>query len=486
MSERPRHAAPFISYRFAVTVIALLFGASAAGWVSTELVPPDVPARTEHYRGLWGAAAVKLITFLRLYDPFHSFWYGSVLALFFVVLLACVATRWRQLALRSWRVDFPAGAEELRGKTRSFEIPWRSPRGGEGTQDAAASRSGQMREREKRTKVETLRALFPEISSLIRKRGYRVISREQGDAIRFAAYSGRWRSPGTMLFHVGILVITIGGVIGTFAVRREMTFVREGTSVPFPADSTLSLRVDDFELVTTERGEIKDYISTVSILDAGGSLIASGKVEVNRPMKVRGRRIYQSQYTTDEGSFARARIGYALRGGTGNGSIDLAPGRLVSLGNGAITLTAVRFIPDFRMSPEGPFSASSLPLNPALEVDVAGGGSAETGWLFLHHPDFNKRFSAPVDLVLMQCEPVYVSGLEVSANPGSPILFAGFALATIGLMLMYFCNPRVLKGIADREALTVAAVEWRWNASFEREFGDLRETIQRTVNRRGY
>jgi cytochrome c biogenesis protein len=485
VSEKPKRSGErLISYRFAVTVIALLFGASAAGWIATELVPPNFPEKTEFYERAWGATAVKLVTLLRLHDPFHSFWYELVLALFFVVLFVCIATRWRQLALKSWRTDMPSGAEELRSKALSFECSWRLA-----SEEAACKgplmRAGERYGRTERVSRETLRALFSDLVSLLAKKGYRVTSREGDDEIRFAAFSGRWRSPGAMLFHIGILVITIGGVIGSFTGWREMTLVREGASIPFPRDSMLSLRVDDFAIVTTERLEIKDFISTVSILDAYGDVIASGKVEVNLPMKVDGRRIYQSEFRTGEDEFKSARVGYAMRKGIRNGSIEVVPGAPVPIGDSAIILTAVRFLPDFRMSPEGPFSASAFPSNPALEVEISGPDGAEKGWLFVNHPDFNKRFNAPVDLVLARCDPVYYTGLEVSANPGAPVLFAGFALATIGLMLMYLSNPRALKGFADGKSLVMAGVESRWKASFEKEFGEMRENIRQQMGRRG-
>jgi hypothetical protein len=58
------------------------------------------------------------------------------------------------------------------------------------------------------------------------------------------------------------------------------------------------------------------------------------------------------------------------------------------------------------------------------------------------------------------------------------VLFAGFAAATLGLVLMYLCNPRVIKGIAGPETLVVAGTEYRWKASFEGEFASLREAIR--------
>lgn len=474
----------FISYRLAVAVIAILFGASAVGWIATELVPPDFLERQELYRNAWGAAAAKLVLTLRLFDPFHSFWYRFTLALFFVVLLLCVATRWRRLAAGSWRAAPPAGADELKKKL-SFEFSWRLLESGSGEPRDPLVRYAERFGRAEPIDGARLRGHFSSIAALLRKRGFSVVSREEGTGIRFAAFSGRWRSPGTMLFHCGLLAITIGGVIGSFGGWREMLLIRVGASRPLPHDSTLAIRVEDFEIVMTEDREIKDFISTISILDARGSVVASGAVEVNRPMKAGGCRIYQSEFTVDEHEFKRARIGYSRRGVSGRSGFDLVSGSPVEIADGAVTVAAGRFVPDFRMGPDGPFSASAFARNPALEVEISYGAQTERGWLFLYHGDFNKPFTAPVDLTLDGIEPVYYTGLEVSANPGSGTLLAGFAAATLGLLLMYVCNPRVLKGVASADGLMVAGTEYRWKTSFEREFAALREEIRKELGQRG-
>ena len=478
-------AESFISFRFAVTVIAILFGASLAGWIATELVPPDFLDREDVYRHTWGTTGTRLVDVLRLYDPFHSFWYEIVLVIFFVALLLCVVTRWRQLVLGSWRPAAPVDPRELEGAPFAFRLSWRLLESGEDRIKDPLVHYGERYGRAEQADAETLRQRFARVAALLRKRGYAVVSREDPSGISFAAFSGRWRSPGSMLFHVGILVITIGGVIGSYGGWRETMFVREGSSAPLPRDSVLSLHVERFEIVTTERLEIKDYISTVSVVDKQGNALAAGTVQVNHPMKVAGRRIYQSEFSVDENAFKRARIVYSLRESGAHGTVDLEPGAPAGLMDSSITVTAVRYLPDFRMGPDGPFSASAFPSNPALEVRVASAGVTESGWLFLYHGDFNKRFAAPVDLVLDACEPVYYTGLEVSASPGAGVLFAGFAAATLGLLLMYLCNPRVLKGVSGAGELLVAGTEYRWKASFERELAGVRETIRKEFGPRG-
>ena len=266
---------------------------------------------------------------------------------------------------------------------------------------------------------------------------------------------------------------------------RDMTYLRTGESAPLPPDSSAALRVDDFRIVTARGGEIRDYVSTVAIIGMMGDTLAAGSVEVNHPLNFRGVRIYQSSYTVAEGECERALLSYRLHGVPGRRTAELAGDLAAILGDGEATVSAIRFLPDFRMGPHGAFSASPHPANPALEVEVSRAGEAERGWLFLRHPEFNARFEPLADLALEHVEPVYYTGLELGSNPGAEVLFAGFAAATLGLALMYLCNPRVVKGFATAEGLLVAGTAYRWKASFEREFAELAEAIRREFGERG-
>jgi cytochrome c biogenesis protein len=483
MERRHRTRSPerFISQRFAVTVIAILLGASAAGWLATELVPPDFLERTDTYAERWGGATVRFISLLRLYDPFHSFWYRMVLGLFAIVLLLCIATRWRQFIVRSFRPEPPAGADELRGREFSAEFSWRSLFGGERGARDPLIRFGELYGKKEAIDSETLKREFSRISSFFRRRRFRVAHSEDERGVAFVASTGRWRSFGNLCFHVGILAVTVGGVVGSVWGWREIVYVREGATVSLPPDSVLQLRVEDFEIVTTHRMELKEFVSTVAIFDRAGDTLKTGVIKVNRPMKVDGRSIYQSQYYVDQTTFRYARVGYVLRDSIRRGSFDLTPGAEAPIEGTSIVVSAGRFFPDFRMSREGPLSASPVPANPALEVEVKYGDEIERGFLFLYHPDFNKRFAAPIDLSIVHLEPVFYTGLEVSSNPAAPALFLGFSLATLGLALMYLSNPRTIKGVAGRETLIIAGTEYRWKASFGDEFREMTDGLRRAI-----
>jgi len=480
-TERRRSGAPLISQRFAVIVIAILFGASATGWIATELVPRDFVERSSDYAERWGALTVRLVHFLGLYDAFHSVWYRAALSLFAVVLLLCIVTRWRQFILRSFSVEPPGEAHELRARELSAELSWRSLIGGERGARDPLIRYAERYGRPEAIGPAALKQAVSRVLAALRGKRLHVVAAEREGGVAFAAASGRWRSPGNFLFHAGILAVTIGGIAGSFAGWRETIYVREGATEPLPPDSLLRLRVEDFEIARTDRMEVKEFLSTVSIIGADGAVRSTGVIAVNRPLKVDGRRLYQSSYYVDETTFRYARVRYALRGSIRTGFLDLAPGVEAPVEGTSISIAAGRFFPDFRMSREGPYSASPLPSNPALEVEVTSNGETERGFLFLYHPDFDRKYAAPVDLAIVHLEPIFYTGLEVSSNPAAPVLLIGFLIATAGLALMYLSNPRAVKGFASAETLLIAATAYRSRASFEREFEGIVSAVRRAA-----
>ena len=456
----------FISYRFAVIVISILLAASGAGWILTELIPPDVPERAQIYRERWGETAVRFIESADLHDPFHSVWYRAVLALFLAVLTICLLTRWKQFLQRSLRISVPDRVEQLEKRKIRAEIPIS---GGIGVAD------GPGREGE----VSTPETPLMEMSGrILRRRGYTVRVERRGGICFFAAVAGRWRYLGNFLFHLGILVITIGAVIGSFWGGSGFVYGTAGDKLPLPGSAD-SLIIRGFRILTTEREEIRDYISTVAIVDAAGDTVETGEIEVNHPLRHRGLNIYQSSYFAAENEFVSAVVSLS----PGGNRIDLERGSSVAITERGLTIEPERFLPDFRMGPDGPYSASLSMQNPALELKIMGLGRVERGWLFLNHPRFNSKFGFPVGLVLLEIEPLYYTGLQVSRNPGEHVLVAGIILGTVGLLLLYLFDHRVIGGMIDGERLLIAGLEYRWKVGFGEEFDSIRRGLERISGR---
>ncbi len=288
------------------------------------------------------------------------------------------------------------------------------------------------------------------------------------------ACNGR-RCFGNFLFHAGLLIITAGGMIGSILGSTELLYGKKGDVIPL-YKSEYSVRIEDFRIQLTPEGMIGDYITTLSVLGPGGEIVTTSNIEVNHPLSFEGFHLYQSSYYTSDEEFSRARV-RCVTGDTEEVILVLAPGKEIFPPDSTFSVKAVSFFPDFRVGDNGSYSASPMMRNPALEVRFTRGGRTLPGYLFALHPKFNSRFDGIHSMTLEDIEPVYFTGLQVSSNPGSPVLWAGMIIASLGLVLLYSVDYRVINGYIGKDRMTIYAAAGRWNMS---GFG-MYEKIERQV-----
>jgi hypothetical protein len=156
------------------------------------------------------------------------------------------------------------------------------------------------------------------------------------------------------------------------------------------------------------------------------------------------------------------------------------------------TLRIVRYVPDFSLDIQTRevTSRSDLPNNPALQVEVAKDGEVNSRWVFARHTHFHdaqderpalffhyqvgavKDYISDVSVIedgavvlrkaIEVNDPLkyggYVfyqtsydqeggkwTGLQVKKDPGVPVVYAGFILLSIGLVLQLYVYPVFIK-----------------------------------------
>jgi len=465
-----------ISNRFAVVAIVVVLAASSIGWFSSELIPPDFRSKIHLYEKEWGVFTCRVVSALELYDPFHSLWYRMVLVFFFFTLFLCVLSNWRRFLKPYVRsvVEFPSGV----GGTDRWNVvsySWRKIKGAEDLERDPVLWYGEKFGRSARVSPETLPVLFKHVSTELKKRGYSVRRLKNGTTVRFSAEKGRLRYAGSFGLHVAILVIAVGGLIGSFFGWSEIMYGKPGDTVPL-GESGYTLRVDDFWIDTTAEGEISDFVSLVSVWKGGDSLSADA-IRVNHPLSVSGLNVLQHSYRTEEDEFEWAKIGYRLNGEILWKSFVIKPGERVFLADSTLSVRIMRFFPDFKMMGGKPFTRNGFPANPAVKIEVQTVDSHATGWLFLKYPEFNSDLKVPVSFSLMDVEPVFYSGLQITSNPGSSMIFTGIAIGTVSLVIMLFSNYRKIVGELDSEGFHMKGARYQWKESFKGECARITDDV---------
>jgi hypothetical protein len=106
------------------------------------------------------------------------------------------------------------------------------------------------------------------------------------------------RRHGPDLIHIGLLLLIIGAMFTVFGRREGMVYMGEGDEIALPGEYTLQLL--EYRYEEYENGRPKDWISTVEVRREGEILIASFPIEVNKPLKIGGIKVYQTSFARED------------------------------------------------------------------------------------------------------------------------------------------------------------------------------------------
>lgn len=255
----------------------------------------------------------------------------------------------------------------------------------------------------------------------------------------------RLRCLGSMAVHLSILFILAGAILrGLFGVDGAVVLQEGQTVSTFETDAGkmplgFQLRLDDFDL--RRHGQDADVLLV----------------------------------RADEGAAPQR--------------IPVEVGRTVRLEHCNLTLQVLRYLPHFMMNGGEVYSASDRPVNPAVQVLLAGPSGEMRRWLFARFPDLHghgegdggpqvryvrqpapvKAFESRVTVLspegqelrrasvlvnsplkagrytLYQLsydpETEASSTLEVVHDPGVPLVFTGFALMPLGIAFVFYVQP---------------------------------------------
>jgi cytochrome c biogenesis protein len=447
----------FSSVKLAIVLIILLTLASILG----TLIPQDRSAA--EYSARYGSLS-GLVTGLQLTRLYRSGWYLGLLALFALNLAVCTVSRF---GVKRRRAFGPAGETDAKSVTSMrASCRLRLPLAAPAARDRAAA--------------------------VLRARRYRLTETALDGRTVLLARKRRLGWFGADVVHVGLLVILAGGLTSGVASRRADLALAEGQTADVP-QASFQVRLDAFETEYYPNGGVKDWKSTVTVLEAGRPVL-SRTVEVNKPLAYRGVSFYQQSYGHD---WTRARLGLELRKPDEAAfirSVSARVGDRVPVdGPGASHVVVRRFVPDFVIGEGGRVvSRSEEPRNPAAQVEVWDGEARVfSGWVFARFPDFGqahapgaKPAEAPrLAVILKDYAGSPYSVLEAARDPGAGLIWVGCALVLAGLFLAFYWPPREIRVVLEesqgRTELAAGGQASKGRDAFQSEFDLIFDEIRR-------
>jgi len=413
----------------------LLFLAIAVFSISGTVIEQgqSVPFYQANYPedpALFGFLTWKVLLTMGLDHVYRTWWFLALLILFGTSLTACTFTRQFPAlkAARSWKYyDQPRQFQKL---ALSAELDTGS---------------------------------LSSLTQLLQKRRYRVFQEEEDKLYARKGIVGRI---GPIVVHVGIVIILAGSIWGAMTgfLGQEMVTSGESFKVqniveagPWAAPQIpkdWSMRVNRFWIDYTPTGGIDQFYSDMSVLDNQEKEVKRKTIFVNEPLRYRGVTFYQTDWGI---SAIRVQINRSP-------VLQLPMAKLNTNGQSRIWGTWIPTKPDLSAG----VSLLAKDLQGMLLLYDAKGQLVDT-----LRPGMSKEING---VKLKIVEVVGSTGLQIKADPGIPIVYTGFALLMLGVMMSYVSHSQVW-ALQKEGHFYVGGRTNRAQVAFEREILEILDQL---------
>ena len=321
-------------------------------------------------------------------------------------------------------------------------------------------------------------AFASQLESALRSRHYRVLSEERNGEIHLFADRWRFSRLATFPFHLALIMILAGGIVGaTWGFRENEFYIPEGSVRELGHGTGVDVRLDDFSEVYREDGTALAYRSDITVM-RDGQPIQSGSMTVNNPMTFGNIVFYQSGFGQAVALKIEDRDGQVLF----DDALPLGPFQS-------------------RLNPDAPAARMDLlPAGVALSVVAPDENSANAPELdtlqlrpgemfFMIRPlGGDSPIAQPVGATVRQGDSIQLgdlsltfvrerrfSVLQVASNPGIPLFIAASVLLVGGLAITFYFPHRRVRGIVSTTTdgslarlAPIARRDWSAKRVFER------------------
>jgi cytochrome c biogenesis protein len=454
----------FRSVKLTIVLLILLATVSILG----TLIPQQEQA-VDFARGL-SPGTFRLFSGLGLFDMYHAAWFRIILGCLAVNLIICSLDRfpgtWKRF--RSWpRPDRRKPFDGL-AENRDFVVP--TP----------------------------LKETAGHVGSILNRRYRSLRQKASEDDQHFYGDKGRYAYFGVYLVHASVLLILVGGLVGSFFGFEAYVNIVEGSKVDSvrlrnqmtPLKLGFQIRCDKFTVESYPNGTPKEYRSDLTFF-VGGKPVQKGSLRVNHPIRFRGVTIYQSSFGKVPGR--QVQLGISRKS-----SKDETLSQTVTLGtpvslpgkDGSLTVADIR--------------SDIMNLGPAVLVSIKStAGQEKRFWVFQdpekalkqlpapmrRSPRFDASAFRPYTVFLKAVATAYYTGVQVNKDPGVSIVWIGCFLMVGGFILTFFTSHRRIwvrvSRAADGSRICVAGTASKNPVGLERELNHLAEGIRERLGKKG-
>ncbi len=380
----------------------------------------------------------RIFSLLGLFDIYHTFWFRSLLGLLCLNLIVCSLDRFPKTWKRI-KATPPIDA------SRVFE-------------DINEDQIIHIKKADFIKEVEKIR-------SVLEKRFRHIKNKITDNSAFFYAEEGWYSHLGVYLVHASIIIILVGGIIGSIwgfegymnilegEKKNVVRIARKMKIIELP----FFVKLKKFSVKYYKNGMPKEYESYLLFID--GDKQVEKKLRVNHPVSFRGITFYQASYGISVENKAHIKVINKESGKIYK--IELSIGKTYKIPDSQVTIRLLDIKEDFARA------------GPALILAVKEGDTEKKLILFediqavkkripkqmLNSPIFNPSSIKPYTFIVEDIPTRYYSGLQVSRDPGVPLVWAGFFILIFGLIITFFTShKRIWVRVLKKEDLLEISV----------------------------
>ncbi len=445
----------FKSLKLTISLLILLALVSVIGTVITQNATP------QEYVQRYGSSLYEVLDFFNLFDMYHSWWFQVILVFLVINLIACSLQRfpgaWNQVVRR----PNPGGLEDAMLRTLPYV-----------------------------ERIKDIRRIEPmteeNVRSLVTKEFGKLGRMETESAVTLFGEKGKFSRLGAYVTHLSLLIVIIGGLVGSITGFRGFVNILEGETadhiyvrgkqgeVPRPLD--FSVRCDDFNVtfydVAGKEKFVKEYASTLTVLEKGREVLKK-TIQVNHPLHYRGLAFYQSSY----GTLREFTIGIVGKNRKDKILVRAQEGESFPIPDNNIMVRVLNYSPQIHTFGEGVQVVLFRPNQPPRSYWLLRNGS---------FPAFDEKDDVALSLEALTAKEY--TGLQVTKDPGVWIVWLGCGLMIFGFIVSFFFSHqkiwvRIPKEGPQKggEEIVLAGSVNRNRIGFEKTFQSLVEGVRSLI-----
>jgi len=394
--------------RLTIVLLLSLAGTSIIGTLIPQNESPSA------YLQEYGEFFFRFFSTLGFFDMYHSWWFQALIVLLTANIIVCSIDR----LSATWKIIFV--------KNPPFKI----------------SRFRSLQDKEEfsdQRSPEQLKEIYEPFVSR-RFKSTRIEQTDKGYSI--FGEKGRWTRLGVYVVHSSVILLLIGGLIGSIFGFDGFVNIPEGEAVKNirlrNSDKLLPLafeiRCDDFNVSFYDSGTPKEFRSSLTILEQGKPVVQKDII-VNDPLRYKGINMYQSSYGTMPATDIVLNFTSKSTGKVYGKEAAVGQEVMVPEDGGTFVLKDFSSAAKFRGQDVGQAFIGTLTPKDGPPVEVL---------LPLRFPNFDKMRRGDMIIAVAEQKQRFYTGLQVTKDPGVWVVYSGFIAIIIGCYITFFLSHQQL------------------------------------------